>query len=377
VHSTRFMILAIVIGGALAATACVTASAVAADLAASPAPAAAAAGQDAVLYNNAQVPIDQLFKNYQVARTELEAATAKAAATRDKLAEVQRRVTGMQNDVASAERPIRAELTKNISKQRDYQKALAAKAPVKPTARPLPPQPRAPTNSGNTGYGSGTGYNSGTSPTYQNQLAQWQAQVARIQAEDAKAQQDYQKALADFQKAQTEAKAEGPKVDAAILEAQQKIAQLEAGLKVKQAPIMDEQKAAVDVVKTADMDVAAVKTRIDAMAEALRAAPDGMRIRHSLVEWKTFFYLLPELEKLYVDTQVEINRVTEKLKDDGIKAGMPLPDGWRHPQQDDMDALKVVLTKARGGQPPVLPPPAPAATPTATAAPTAAAPAGA
>lgn len=307
-----------------------------------------------VKYGDQWVSIDTLFRNYLDARGLLQGAADKVTAAREKQQDVQRRITQLKSDAAAAERPTRVEFGKARNKQREYNKALDAKPPQRPTHLQTPPQPRQPASSssrGSSSYsGTGTGYDD-QYDRYQQQLRVWQAQADAINRQNAEADKEYQQKMRDYKKAQDEAKKELPKVETAIKNCEAKLGQFASDLQTKQAPIIEEAKATNDDISTLQMQTQMAEKRVKNIADTMRGAPDSVRYQHGIVEWEGTFYTLAELDKLYTDTQAEINRLREQLKEETIKAGQPFPPGWRHPQQDRMDSLKAVLDKAKAVRP--------------------------
>jgi len=309
------------------------------------------AAKGEVKYGTTWVSIDTLFKDYLTGRTELQGLNAKIDDARAKLMEIQRRLSQMKTDAAAADRPARAELAKARNKQREYQRALDAKPPVKPVLQPLPPQPRQPVSRRSSRSGrSGSGYSDYDDPAdqqYDNALQAWQNRCDIIKRQNDAAIQKYNQALTEYKQNLTQAQKEMPKVEAIVKASDAKLEQSAKELESKAAPVLDDVKKANEGVLTIQAQVAAVETRLKNMADAIRSAPETLQYQYGIVEWEGMFYLTAELEKLYADTQAQINSIHDKLKEETVKAGQPFPATWRHPQQDRMDALKALLDKVK------------------------------
>jgi len=294
-----------------------------------------------VQFDNRWMPIEDLFKDYQAARAEVPGLNSQVDAQRVRMGELQHQLNEMKNQSAVQERPIRADLAKAKAKQREYQKALNAKAPTPPQLTPMPPQP-AQTNYTTNRYGN-------TDPQ-----EEWRRACAAIKAQNDQLIQQYRQALDAYKKTQDEAKKEMPKVQATIKQDEDQLKKIADDLETQQAPIADKFKAASDEMGAILRQASALEARIQSMAAAMRAAPETVRFARGIVEWEGVFYPLADLEKLYADTQAEINRVNQQMKAEADAAGRPLPANWRHPQQDRMDALKALLDRvrpARGDKP--------------------------
>jgi len=305
-----------------------------------------------VQYDNQWVSIDNLFKDYLNARSLLQGAADKVNASRAKVMEVQRRITELKNDAATAERPTRVAMGKARAKRSEYNKALEAKPPRQPTLLQVPPAPRQPAYSSRSSSGS---YSSGTSgyddqqERYDQARRNWQAQADAINRQNDQAKKDYQDKLREYTKAKNEATKELPKVEASIKQCEGKLEQSASDVQAKVAPLIEESKAANDTVTTLQAQSQMAEKRVKNIADAIRGAPDAVRFQHGVIEWEGTFSTFAELEKLYTGTQTEIDRVREQLKEETTKAGQPFPPNWRHPQLDRMDALKAILDKAKAG----------------------------
>jgi DNA repair exonuclease SbcCD ATPase subunit len=300
--------------------------------------------KDEVKYNNAWVSIDKLFQDYQAAKPELQPLGDKIKAGRDAAGAIQSQLNSMKNESALAERPTRNDLMKANTKRRELAKAADAPEPQKPNLQPIPPQPR---NYSATVRGQSSSSRGFGSNQYDDLLLRWQQQVDAIRRANDTATKKYQDDRAQWQKARDDAQKQLPKLDADIKTLEQKLQQFAADLAIKQAPLMEKHKAISEEIRGIDRQVSAVETRIQNMADALRAAPEALGLKHGICEWEGGFSLLADLEKLYETTQADINRVHAQLKAEAQQAGRPFPENWRHPQQDRMDALKALVAKAK------------------------------
>lgn len=317
----------------------------------------AAAGAEAhyvkgeILYGDKWAPIDTVFKDYLDTRAELAGVTGKTGGPRDKLAEVQRQITQLKGESAKAQMPLKGEAAKAKNKLKDFKRALEGNGPVKPVMIPLPPQPQRPrrqssssySGSSSSGYGSGGGYDS----AYDRAQDDWQRKSDLIKRQNDAAKQKYDVELAAFKKLQDDARKESPKLEQTVAKNDKQLEQMEADLTAKLTPLMEQLKAANEDVGAASRQASAVDTRLKNLATALRTAPETLRLKHGIVEWEEVFCPLAELEKMYTQTQSEIDKVIEQMKADAAKSGNPLPADWKHPQQPRMDALKALIQKAR------------------------------
>jgi DNA repair exonuclease SbcCD ATPase subunit len=230
-------------------------------------------------------------------------------------------------------------MSKQMGKRRELAKAAEAPQPVQPRYQQVPPKPRQ--------YAATMHSSSNGSDPYQQIMDDWQRKADVITRANAALKKDYQQDLATWKKAKDNADKELPNVDQAIKDLQGKIDQGAVALTTKQAPLLEKIKAANEEAQALARKIEAVQTRIRGMADALKAAPETLRFKHGILEWEGAFWPLAELEKQLAETQAEIDRVCVQMKAEAKAAGRPLADNWRHPQQDRMDALKALVTRAK------------------------------
>jgi DNA repair exonuclease SbcCD ATPase subunit len=299
--------------------------------------------QGEVRFANQWVPVDALFKDYQAARAEVPDLNSQVDAKRVRMAELQRQLNEMKNQSTVQERPIRIEIPKAKAKQREYQKILNAKAPTPPQLLSMPPQPA------QTNYTNRLGGGNTTDPQ-----DEWRRRCDAIRAQNEQLMQKFKQEQDAYKKAQDEAKKEMPKVLATIKQGEDQLKKFAADLEAQQAPHATAFKDVSGKLGALLRQITALETRIQDMAAAMRTAPETVRSARGIVEWEGVFYPLADLQKLYTETQTEIDRVNLQMKAEAEAAGRPLPANWRHPQQDRMDALKALLNRvqpARGDKP--------------------------
>jgi hypothetical protein len=87
-------------------------------------------------------------------------------------------------------------------------------------------------------------------------------------------------------------------------------------------------------------------SRAGSLADALRRAPEDQRLRRGICEWEDTFYPVDELRRIHDDLKTARDRDRAELKAKAEAAGRTLPEDWRHPQQDRIDALKILIERA-------------------------------
>jgi len=281
-----------------------------------------------VQFGGAWTPIDNLFKDYLASRAELQDAEAKATTARDGISTIQAQINAMKSESLLAEQPIRKDISKQTAKHRELTKASEAQPPPRPRLLQNPQRPRT--------------YGGGASAQSDQAMQDWQAQMDAVTRANDAMKEKYKADYDQWKKAKDTADKELPKIDQALKDLQAKIDQNNAALITKQAPLLEKIKAANEEARGMARKIEALQTRIKGMADALLAAPETLRFKHGILEWEGVFWRVADLEKLLADTQAEIDRVTRQMKAEG-KA----PEGWRHPQQDRMDALGKAIARAK------------------------------
>jgi chromosome segregation ATPase len=295
-----------------------------------------------VLLAGVWLPIDNVFKDYLAARTELQPLDAQVKTARDNIAAIQAQMGGMKNDSFQAEQPIRKDMSKQMSKRRELAKASDAPQPKAPRLQQIPQRPRQYAATMHSQQ-----YSNNYSDPAQQAMQDWQRQVDAITRANDTLQKKYQQDKSEWKKAKDDADKELPKIDQAIKDLQGKLEQNATDLTTKQAPLMEKVKAANSDAQTIGRKMEAVQTRIKALADALKAAPETLRFKHNILDWEDAFWPTADLEKQLAESQAEIDRVCQQTKEEAKAAGRPLPDNWRHPQQDRMDALRTLITRAK------------------------------
>jgi predicted nucleic acid-binding Zn-ribbon protein len=301
-----------------------------------------------VLYNKEWVPMETLFREYLKTRAELDRLQGRQDGVQERLVTLQREMASMKSESAGLERPTRAELNKARTQIRDFNRVLDQPQPVKPKLREVPPAPPRDNNTNrNNNYG---GTLSNRSNNTNDRYREWQRTKQAIDEENESKTKKYQAELKLWQQAQANAKKEMPALEATAKECEGKLAQFQADLDARLAPVLERTKAVNEEALTHNREASAVETRLKNIEEAMRSAPAKYRNAVGLVEWNARFYTIAELEQRHTRTQTEIDSVRTKLKTESEAAGISFPESWRHPQQDEMDQLKALVEQAKKNQ---------------------------
>jgi predicted nucleic acid-binding Zn-ribbon protein len=304
---------------------------------------------------DAWAPIEKVFKDYKAAQADAAAQKARIDDARSRQSATQLQLNTATSDATARERPFQQDLAKNKARQTELQKIIDTKPPVPPKLLPVPAMPPRPATSGYTGGGYGGGYGGygGTGTTTDPNMTRYNAivqQIQQIQAQNTRLTSQYQQVLANQKKQQADARKEMVTVSTAVKQGDTDVQKMDGDLQTQAAPLQDKVKAASEVTAGLLREAYVIDMRIKAMGDAMHNAPESLRFKYGIIEWQNAFNALADLEKLLNDTQAEIDRIYQKMKAEGEASRQTLPAGWRHPQQDQMDALKALIARAKASQ---------------------------
>ena len=282
-------------------------------------------------YGEAWIAVKELFQQYLNTQAEIEGILDQGHQKRIELDDINRQAYALRSESQNKERPIRAEMAKAIVDRRKAETALRTPPPVEPQYEPLPPQPAS---------------NQYSATSYLQAMSNWQQEVRRIRDQNRTLKRDYDKRLADYQQAKATATSVIQSSQAKVAACQGQLDTLTKELETAQAPLLDKRQALNDLMLALDRQAQVFRTRSDAIAEALRAAPQELLWREGIAEWDGQFRLLKDLRTLHAELQAEIDRMRVELEEAARLAGRDFPTDWRHPQQDKVDALKALIERA-------------------------------
>ena len=284
-----------------------------------------------VKYGEVWMSLAELFQNYRQVHAEMEKLVEEGKKAQSALDDLNRQISTLRGENDNNKRPARTDMAKAVADRRKAEAALRGQPPTEPRYEREPLQP------------SRIQY---SSDSYRDAMDDWRSEVRRIREQNAALKQEYGKRLAEYQKAKAEANSVIQAAQAKVAEYQQQLAALDKQLEDAQAPVLAKRLQMNDEIQSLGRQARALLVRAQAMEQAMREAPETVLFRGRIAEWDGKFYLLDELRALYAETQGEIDRVRDQLREDARLAGRSFPDDWRHPQQDKIDALKALIERA-------------------------------
>jgi len=253
---------------------------------------------------NAPVPIERLFQDYVGAREDARRLGEERAADQSHLSDLEKQIRQIQMQYTAEVRPVRSELSRAREKLAACNRALAEREPPRLVA--------------------GIDVNAG------NKVVQ----------------QRYNLALEAFRRRQDKARNEKSGFEQRITELEAQLATLDARLPAEQTPLLTELRALREKQDDLAQKSGAAMSRAGSLADALRRAPEDQRLRRGIYEWEDTFYSVDELRRILDDLKAACDRDRAELKAKAEADGRTLPEDWRHPQQDRIDALKALIERA-------------------------------
>jgi len=289
-----------------------------------------------VRYKETWTPITQVFETYRETRAKMEELVEQGRPVRASLADLNRKINKLRGETLARERPLRADLSKARAEKRKAARALGVRPPREPRYQPAPTEPK------RSRYPN--------EDEYDDAVRRYRREAKRIREYNKGLRQKYKRNLETYNKIRAEAKKAIQESDATIADREKQVETVQQELGEAQRPLLEERKRLNTEITTLTNQARALIARADALADAMRSAPEDVRFRLGVVEWEGKFYTLEKLEALHAETQAEIVRTHEQLKEQAKLAGRDFPEDWRHPQQDRMDALKALIERAKAAR---------------------------
>ena len=253
---------------------------------------------------NASVPVERLFRDYVGAREDARSLGEERAANLQRLTDLTQQVNQIRGQYTTEVRPVRLELGQARVKLAACNHVLAEREPSRPVV--------------------GIDVNAGNKTV----------------------QQRYNLALEAFRQHQDQARKEKPGLEQQNKELEAQLAAIDARQTSEQTPLLAELRALREKQSDLAQQLGAAMSRAGFLADALRRVPEGQRLRRGICEWEDTFYPVDELRRIHDDLKTARDRDRAELKAKAEAAGRTLPEDWRHPQQDRIDALKNLIERA-------------------------------
>jgi chromosome segregation ATPase len=272
---------------------------------------------------NAPVPVERLFQDYVGAREDARRLGEERAANLQRLTDLTQQVHQVQGQYTTEVRPVRSELSQARAKLAVCNRVLTAREPPKPVLTKVP-----------------------SPPHDTNDQQGWQNRRDRIEAENRAIEERYKRNLETFHRYQDQARKEKSGLEQRINQLEAQLAALDARQTSEQTPLLAELRALREAQSNLAQQIGAAMSRARSLADALRQAPEDQRLRRGICEWEDTFYSVDELRRILDDLKAACDRDRAELKAKAEADSRTLPEDWRHPKQDTLDALHSLIERA-------------------------------
>ena len=270
---------------------------------------------------NAPVSVARLFQDYVASREDARRLGEERAANLQRLTDLTQQVHQVQGQYTTEVRPVRAELDQARAKLAVCNRVLTAHEPPKPLLRNVPRQTR-------------------NTKDRKGELSQRE----RIEAENRAIEENYKRTLESFRRYQDQARKEKPGLEQRVNQLEAQLAASEERQTSDQTPLLVELRALRETQNALAQQIGAATSRAGALADALRRAPEDQRLRNGICEWENTFYSVDELRRILDDLKATCDRDRAELEAKAV--GRTLPEDWRHPKQNTLDALHRLIEQA-------------------------------
>jgi hypothetical protein len=281
------------------------------------------------------VALPDLVAQSRAVRAENDAAGAKVKAAMARMVEISHALEQARDDYHKAQDDIGVDLGKNQTKMQKAQAHLAMPLPTKPSILPEPAEPMR------------SDYKDNTSYTAAHNV--WLTEKERTQNDNLHHQDIYDKEMERYTDMQQRGKTALAEATVAIEDCKKRMEDARFVRKGKEKVLTDEL-AKLTADQAAAVKVSAdLATKLKTMAEAIRTSPEAVRTSKGIVDWNGQFYTLADLQATLDKMTAEVAEARKQAEERAAKVGGTLPLEWRHPRQDDIEALRAVIEKAKAG----------------------------
>jgi len=171
--------------------------------------------------------------------------------------------------------------------------------------------------------------------------------IPSTEEENRRRQNQYDRLLAQYKEDMRAGGALMEMTLAKIQLSEKKLERLALSRKAQERPLLEERVKVNERLRSIPTAAASKMRQAEGMGVALRASPLALRNSKGIVEWKTHFYLLADLERMYKEVKGEVDDVRGEAEAKALLDGKELPKDWRHPKSEEAESLKEAITHAK------------------------------
>jgi predicted nucleic acid-binding Zn-ribbon protein len=297
-----------------------------------------------VRYEEKWITIRDLFDMFQTAQKEMAGLVDTNKAAQERIADLNKQNSQIQADYRKNKAALDAEMAGIVAAGRAAQSRFNTVAPV----RPLQPSPYGPDRAlfpDRASYRAAYDYWLASTIDYSRRLDEYNKLQAQWESDHAAAATDIRVGLV------------------AVKDCQKRLDELLAARKENEKPVLTEQQKISEEMRPLVARSNLLRTKIKTVSDALRTAPETLLMAMGVLVWHDTIYTVTDFQAMADKLNADIDAARRKFTQN---AGGTLPATWRHPKQDEADAMAAMLAKARAASPtasapspppPLVPPP--------------------
>jgi hypothetical protein len=289
-----------------------------------------AAGE--VKFGDKWMPIMDLFAMYYKTSAGAKGVAADGVGDKDRLTELTKALAQILADWRKEKQPVDAEKTEALGNRELAGRLLATRPPPPPKLLYPPARQEG---------GGGQIYSDGS---FSFGIRNNDDTIRRIEQENEKRQEVYQSLLAQYNENQRRGAALLAQSTGKINECDKKLKACALARAARERPLLEERVKVNERLRSIPTAVGSKMGQASGMAAALRASPLSLRNSKGIVEWKTQFYLLADLERMYKEVKGEIDDARGEAEAKALLNGKELPKDWRHPKSEEAESLNQSIT---------------------------------
>jgi len=287
--------------------------------------AAAHQAKGEVQFDSKWIAVRDLFGLYETAQKDAANLVEKTKAAQAHIADLNKQEAQIMNEYNKDKRVLDAELSKIKTAENADNDRYSQPAPVRPYDPGNNPPGRT-NNQSNSQYQASVNAWNNARNNYQQRMNDYNQQMARWNADRAAAKDDFDKQVI------------------AEKDCRKRLAERLDARREAEKPILTDRQKTTEDLQAIRTQAGAAQIKLGNMGDALRTAPESKRLAMGIVEYRESFYSVAEFQTMVDTLRAEIEAARQKFKEG---AGGVVPPTWRHPKQDDADAMAAVLAKAK------------------------------
>jgi len=301
-------------------------------------------------YDGEWMPVEKLFQEYCRQRDRLRDIREDGSRNKNQLSELHREKSQIREAEQKEAQSIRLRLGKIRHRLRECRYFLRQDPPAKPVLLHLPMPARS------SSWRDREGISKNERACLQRQAESrarhdwtyrarqaWVQRSKEIEEQNEEKVKLYREKMKKYNKRLKEIKQEVPKLEAQAEALEKQLAEIEKKYNHKMARAIRRSEDVSDQVQVSHRRADLIEDTIEAIAEALSAVPEGVLYKHGIAEFEGEFRNVGDLQRQYKRKQRKIDHAHERLRVECEQIGVPVPEDWRHPQQNRMDKIKALV----------------------------------